>query len=166
MKPWFRKKTMEGGSLSPQCSSRYSHVGPMKQAHTQRYFWSQSGSPKSQVANTSLFKLSTQDVAQTVKKLPEIQKTYVRSLGQEDSLKKVMATHFSIFAWRIPWTRSLAGYSPWDHKESDMTATEPVHAPQSDRITLRIWHLMLHNYYILKTTMIPGPGRFHVPQSN
>ena len=31
-----------------------------------------------------------------------------------------MATHSSILAWRIPWT-SLVGYSPWGHKESDMT---------------------------------------------
>ena len=33
-----------------------------------------------------------------------------------------MATHFSILAWKIPWKeRSLVGYSPWDHKESDTT---------------------------------------------
>ena len=30
-----------------------------------------------------------------------------------------MATHSSILAWRIPW--SLAGYSSWGRKESDMT---------------------------------------------
>ena len=28
----------------------------------------------------------------------------VRSLGWEDPLEKEMATHFSILAWRIPWT--------------------------------------------------------------
>ena len=43
-------------------------------------------------------------VAQTVKNLPAMQETRVRSLGQEDPLEKEMATHFSIFAWRIPWT--------------------------------------------------------------
>ena len=32
-----------------------------------------------------------------------------------------MATHSSILAWRIPWTESLAGYSPWGRKESDTT---------------------------------------------
>ena len=32
-----------------------------------------------------------------------------------------MATHSSILAWRIPWTEEPDGYSPWDHKESDMT---------------------------------------------
>ena len=30
--------------------------------------------------------------------------TWVQSLGHEDPLKKEMATHFSILAWRIPWT--------------------------------------------------------------
>ena len=33
-----------------------------------------------------------------------MQETYVRSLGQEDLLKKGMATHSSILAWEIPWT--------------------------------------------------------------
>ena len=32
-----------------------------------------------------------------------------------------MATHSSIFAWKIPWTEELVGYSPWGHKETDMT---------------------------------------------
>ena len=33
-----------------------------------------------------------------------------------------MATHFSILAWRIPWTEEPGGlYSPWDRKESDTT---------------------------------------------
>ena len=41
-------------------------------------------------------------VAQTVRKLPAMQNTQVRSLGQEDPLEKGMATHSSILAWRIP----------------------------------------------------------------
>ena len=44
-------------------------------------------------------------VAQMVKCLPTIQETWVRSLGQEDPLEKEMATHFSILAWKIPWTK-------------------------------------------------------------
>ena len=43
-------------------------------------------------------------VCQTVKNLPAVQQTEVRSLGQEDPLKKGMASHSSILAWRIPWT--------------------------------------------------------------
>ena len=43
-------------------------------------------------------------VAQTVKRLPTMRETQVRSLGQEDRLEKEMATHSSILAWKIPWT--------------------------------------------------------------
>ena len=42
-------------------------------------------------------------VAQTVKCLPAILKTWVQSLGWEDPLEKVMATHSSTLAWKIPW---------------------------------------------------------------
>ena len=45
-------------------------------------------------------------VAQTVKNLPSIQETQVRSLGRKDPLEKEIATHSSILAWRIPWTRA------------------------------------------------------------
>ena len=43
-------------------------------------------------------------VAQMVKRLPTMLETRVRSLGREDPLEKEMATHSSIFAWKIPWT--------------------------------------------------------------
>ena len=43
-------------------------------------------------------------MAQTVKTLPTMQKTGVRSLGQEDPLEKEMTTHSSFLAWEIPWT--------------------------------------------------------------
>ena len=38
-----------------------------------------------------------------------MQETRVQSLGQEDPLEKEMATHSSIFAWRIPWTEEPGG---------------------------------------------------------
>ena len=47
-------------------------------------------------------------VAQLVKNLPTMQETWVPFLGQEDPLQKEMATHSSVLAWRIPWTKSLA----------------------------------------------------------
>ena len=47
-----------------------------------------------------------------VNNLPAMQETQVWSLGQEDPIKKGMATHFSIFAWKIPWTEVLVGYNP------------------------------------------------------
>ena len=43
-------------------------------------------------------------VAQTVKRLPEMRETWVRSLGREDTLEKEMATHSSTLAWKIPLT--------------------------------------------------------------
>jgi len=42
-------------------------------------------------------------------------------VGGEDPLEKGMVTHSSVLAWRIPWTEDPGGYSPWDHKELDMT---------------------------------------------
>ena len=61
-------------------------------------------------------------MVQTVKSLPAVWETWVRSLGQEDPLEKEIATHSSILAWKIPWMEepgkshgwgSLACYSPW-----------------------------------------------------
>ena len=48
-------------------------------------------------------------VAQMVKNLPTMQKTWVRSLGWEDPLEEGMATHSSILAWRIPRTEKPGG---------------------------------------------------------
>ena len=48
-------------------------------------------------------------VAQQLKRLPRMQETWVRSLGQEDPLEKEMATHSSILAWRIPWSKEPGG---------------------------------------------------------
>ena len=46
-----------------------------------------------------------------VENLPAMQETWVQSLGWEDPLEKGMATHFSIRAWRIPWTVAHQGAS-------------------------------------------------------
>ena len=67
------------------------------------------------------YKIGFSLVAQMVKKMPAIWETWVPSLGQED-------------AWRREWQhapvslpgesheeRHLVGYSPWNHKESNMT---------------------------------------------
>ena len=60
-------------------------------------------------------------VAQTVKRLPAVRKTWVWSLGWEDPLEKEMAIHFSTLAWKIPWMEEPVGYSPRGCKESDTT---------------------------------------------
>ena len=61
-------------------------------------------------------------VAQTVKRsLPAMRETRVRFLGQEDPLKKKMAIHSSILAWKVPWTEEPDRHCPWGRKESDTT---------------------------------------------
>ena len=80
-------------------------------------------------------------VAQWGKNLPAMQETQewqVQSPGQGDPLEEGMATHFSILAWRIPWTKepgrlqstkSQTGYSPQGHKEPGITeVTAHTHA--------------------------------------
>ena len=42
-------------------------------------------------------------VAQRVKRLPSMQETWIRSLGEEDPLEKEMATHSRILEWETPW---------------------------------------------------------------
>ena len=51
-------------------------------------------------------------VTQMVKSLPAMWETQVLSLGQEDPLKREMATHSSILAWEIPWTEESGGLQP------------------------------------------------------
>ena len=41
-------------------------------------------------------------MAQTIKNLPEMQETWVQSLGQNNALENRMATHSSSLPWRIP----------------------------------------------------------------
>ena len=48
-------------------------------------------------------------VAQTVKRLPTMWETWVRSLDWEDPVQKEMATHSSILAWKIPWAEEPGG---------------------------------------------------------
>ena len=72
-------------------------------------------------------------VAQTVKNLPAMHKTRVLPLGREDPLEKGMATHSSIFAWRISWTE----------KPGELQSTGPQ----------RVWvtkhtHMHLYAFYI------------------
>ena len=48
-------------------------------------------------------------VTQMLKNLPAMQETWFQSLGWEDPLKKGMAIHSSILAWRIPWIEETGG---------------------------------------------------------
>ena len=68
-------------------------------------------------------------VAQLLKNLPTVQETWDLVLGGEGPLEKGMATHYSILAWRIPWT-----VCPWGHKEADRT----------ERLSLSLSWLLSH----------------------
>ena len=59
-----------------------------------------------------------------VKTLPAMQKPHIRSLGQEGSLEKGMATHSSVLAYRIPLTEESGRLQTMEsqrvgHEESD-----------------------------------------------
>ena len=60
-------------------------------------------------------------IAQSVKNLPGMQETWVRLMGQEDPLEKEMAIHFSILAWKIPWTEEPGGLQSMGSQESNTT---------------------------------------------
>ena len=76
----------------------------------------------SKIQRPSLIYVGLPLVAQMVKSLPAVRETQVRSLGQEDPLEKEVATNSSILAWKIPWMEEPGKlYSPWGHKELDMT---------------------------------------------
>ena len=48
-------------------------------------------------------------------------KTRVQFISREYPLEEETATHSNTLAWRFHGQRSLAGYSPWNHKELDTT---------------------------------------------
>ena len=75
---------------------------------------------KSRKGSTSV-SLGASLVAQTVKRLSAMQETRVWSLGWEGPLEKEMTAHSSIVPGKSNGRRSLVGYGPWVHKESDMT---------------------------------------------
>ena len=108
-------------SLSPSLYTAFHHIGFISRLHKSRYVqWLPALSGLCSQRLIFLRKASL--VAQTVKNLPTIWETQVRSLGGEDPLEKGMATHSSILAWGIPWTEELGGlYSPWGRKESGTT---------------------------------------------
>ena len=56
---------------------------------------------------TYVRRLGASLVAQTVKSLPVVHETRVRSLSWNDPLEREMATHSSIVAWKIPWVEEF-----------------------------------------------------------
>ena len=87
------------------------------------YMYDNSSSDVSEVSN--LNKSKGGPVVKNPRAMQETREAQVLSLGQEDSLEEGLATHSSSLSGESHGQRSLAGYSPWGHEESNMTeATE------------------------------------------
>ena len=67
-------------------------------------------------------------VAQMAKHLPTMQETRVWSLCWKDPLEKGKATHSSIMAWRIPWTKKPGRLQSMGSQKSDMTDATNTHS--------------------------------------
>ena len=73
------------------------------------------------------------------KRLPAMQETQVRSLGQEDTLQKEMETHSSTLAWKIPWTEEPGGLQSIGSR--DTTEQLHFHSPAWKADSLPLCHL-------------------------
>ena len=69
----------------------------------------------------SFYSFMTPCMAQTVKRLPTMWKTWVQSLGQEDPLEREQQPTAVFSPGEFHEQRSLVGSSPWNRTESDMT---------------------------------------------
>ena len=83
--------------------------------------------------------------------LQETQEMQVGSPGREDPLEEDMATHSRILAEKSQGQRNLVGYSPWGHKESDMTEGMSRHAHISRSELYKIICKNINYYHRHKT---------------
>ena len=83
---------------------------------------------------------TTHQVAQMVKCLPAVQKTWVWSLGWEDPLEKEMATHSSTVAWKIPWMEEPAR----------LQSTGSQRVTQLSDFTFTFFHLMKGLWHVYR----------------
>ena len=66
-------------------------------------------------------------MAQTVKNLPAVQEIWVPSLGQEVLWRREWVPTPVFLPGKFHRLKSLAGYSPWSHKESEVTEQLSMH---------------------------------------
>ena len=104
--PWDKN------SLSSLCQNSAHSPSPSKvgsstpSPHTSLH---STGKEKGSLHLWSAYHVWASWVAQQLKNLPGMQQNRVQSLGWEEPLEEGMATHFSILAWRIPWTEEPGG---------------------------------------------------------
>ena len=75
--------------------------------------------------------IKTSYILRPLKNLSAMWENCVQSLGREDTLKKEIATHSSILAWRIPWTEECGGLQPWNCRVG-----------HDEGLTLSLFHLI------------------------
>ena len=72
-------------------------------------FLTTGASGKSLLGFVNFLSMHLSSFGGSVKNPPAKRETWIRSLGWEDPLEEGMATHSSILAWRIPWTKESGG---------------------------------------------------------
>ena len=83
-----------------------------------------------------------------------MQETWVWSLDWEDPLEKEMATHSCILTGKSHGQKNLAGYSPWDQKESDMTEQLNNNNNTIFECCERIHEILLYNGLVRRQTWV------------
>ena len=101
-----------------------------------------------------------------VKNPPAKQETRVQNLGQEDPLQKEMATDSNLLAWKSHGQRSLAGYSPRGHKESDQLNNWVCTHLLSYGCVIFHCACKLHLFKLLTTSMLLNPTNMSLCSSN
>ena len=98
-------------------------------------------------------------VAQRVRRLPTMRETWAQSLGQEDPLKKEMATYFSTLGWKIPWMeepcrlQSMGSQKVGHDRETSLS----FHVYQASLVAQTVKRLSVCNAG--NPCSIPGSGR-------
>ena len=68
--------------------------------------------------------------------------TQVLSLSGEGPLEKVMATHYSIFAWRVPWTEESGGLQFSGYRDGHNWAVDPFTFQTQDDVVFLLCYLL------------------------
>ena len=93
-----------------------------------------------------------------VKNLPAMQKTWVRSLGWEDTLEDSMATHSSILARRIPRTEEPGGLLAWSLEEWDTTKGITLSQTEHHKININCGaHIPYNNLGTVNNVLTTDP---------
>ena len=103
------------------------------------------------------FRMEYSLLAQMVKNLPAIRETWVWSLGWEDPLEEGMATHSSIFTWRIHMDRGA--WQSMGLKESDKTEWLSTYTSLWPNFHICTWHWKSYSFDCTVQIMDEGKAR-------